>query len=101
MKKYRFISDPGHGWIEVPILEIAQLNIAAQISSCSYISGALTHVYLEEDCDAGIFFQAKGWSRDISAHIVEVYQDPCWIRRMQSFNGEHFAAHVEIVEVTE
>ena len=98
MKKYRFISDPGHGWLEVPTLEIAQLGIAAEISSCSYISGANTHVYLEEDCDMAVFCRAKGWPRgSISEHITEVFKDPCWIRDMRSFNGKHFAAHVEVV----
>lgn len=96
----RFISDPGHGWLEVPILELAQLGIAADISSCSYISAGMTHVYLEEDCDAGVFFRAKDWTnQDVAANIIEVYKDPCWIRDMQSFNGKHFAEHVQIVDV--
>ena len=53
MSKYTFIADGGHGWLSVPLEEIKKLGITDQISAYSY----MTHkrVYLEEDCDAGIF----------------------------------------------
>ena len=57
MKTYRFVSDSGHGWLEVPIFELAYFRLLNKISSCSYISKVGT-VWLEEDCDASIFLKA-------------------------------------------
>jgi hypothetical protein len=74
-KKYRFISDPGHGWLEVPGHEIAKLGIADKISEYSYVHGKM--VYLEEDCDAKIFIDAKGLT---VADIVYVYEESTAIR---------------------
>ena len=52
-----FISDPGHGWLKVPLTDIATLGIEDDISACSFIKGhyayhsaALT-TSLEEDGD--------------------------------------------------
>jgi hypothetical protein len=60
MRKVRSVfhvySDPGHGWIAVPRTLLAQLGIAHQISRFSYERGATA--FLEEDCDAGVFFEA-------------------------------------------
>lgn len=51
MKEYRFIADPGHGWLVVPLAEVRASG--AKISPYSYINGDMA--YLEEDCDAGAF----------------------------------------------
>ena len=102
MIKYTLISDPGHGWLRVPMLELISLGIADKISTCSYIDQSKQHVYLEEDCDLAIFAKAKGWQAGLlDEHITEVFQDPCNIRNMQSFNGKFYASHIEIVMVTE
>jgi hypothetical protein len=55
-KKYIFHSDPGHGWFAVRLTELAFLKIADKISAYSYVKGDTA--YLEEDCDAGLFFKA-------------------------------------------
>ena len=55
--KYNFISDDGHGWLSVPLKEIAQLGIKDTISQYSYINGK--SAYLEEDSDAGKFLDAR------------------------------------------
>jgi len=55
--KYDFYSDGGHGWLKVPITELERLQIQNQISSASYMRKGSS--YLEEDCDAGIFIDAK------------------------------------------
>jgi hypothetical protein len=53
---FTFYADPGHGWLKVPRPLLKDLGIAGQISRFSYQnSGA---VYLEEDCDAGLFKDA-------------------------------------------
>jgi hypothetical protein len=56
MKTYKFYADPGHGWLAVKITELMQLGIITQISAYSYMRGATA--YLEEDCDATLFFVA-------------------------------------------
>ena len=33
------VVDPGHAWLRVPLMEIAQLGIEDQISAYSYING--------------------------------------------------------------
>lgn len=53
---YRFIEDPGHGWLEVPKAELAEVGVADKITEYSYING--DKVYLEEDCDAPCFIKA-------------------------------------------
>lgn len=54
---YFFISDPGHGWLQVPIRELEELGIASEVSPSSRQSGDTA--YLEEDCDAELFASAK------------------------------------------
>ena len=56
MKTYKFYADPGHGWLAVKIEELMQLGIITQISVYSYMRGGTA--YLEEDCDATLFFTA-------------------------------------------
>ncbi len=51
-----FISDPGHGWLRIPLADIAALEIEEDISPYSFIDGRFA--YLEEDCDYTIFVEA-------------------------------------------
>ena len=44
---FRFISDPGHGWLEVPRSLLSELGILEEITTYSYQKKEL--VYLEED----------------------------------------------------
>ena len=48
--KFRFISDPGHGWLEVPVDLVDRAGVIGAVSKYSYHKGDL--LYLEEDCDA-------------------------------------------------
>ena len=82
--KYRFISDPAHGWLEVPVKELEQLGIANKISACSYIDragGAGNHLaYLEEDCDLAIFAKAIdcypiGWQAFEDEYVTVIHRD--------------------------
>lgn len=54
---YKFISDAGHGWIEVPLYEIQKLGLTEKITPYSHQKGDM--VYLEEDRDASAFVEAK------------------------------------------
>ncbi|MCP4415894.1 MAG: hypothetical protein GY805_04680 [Chloroflexi bacterium] len=59
-----FISDPGHGWLRVPLKDIAALRIEEDISPYSFIDGryayhsAMLTTGLEEDCDYTVFVNA-------------------------------------------
>ena len=52
-----FISDPEHGWLKMPIGELAALGIENQITSCSFLNGRF--VYLEEDQDASTYLASR------------------------------------------
>jgi CTP:phosphocholine cytidylyltransferase-like protein len=56
MRVFNFYSDPGHGWIKVPIEVLKSLGIADKVSFYSYYRKGFA--YLEEDCDADLFFRA-------------------------------------------
>ena len=82
-RKYLFITDPGHGWLRVPLVDIT--DSGAPISRYSYRDH--TYGYLEEDCDAGAFLQAVAdmggecsITHDSSACIAGAPE--CFIRRL-------------------
>ena len=98
--KYRFISDPGHGWIEVPWNEVIELDIFELISSCSYVDRKGAYCYLEEDCDLSVWAVAMGFPHDEDAkhcekptpwqtfwdeRIISVYEENTSIRNMAPF----------------
>ena len=56
LKILEYHYDAGHGWVKVPLKEIKDLNIQAQITGYSYVKGA--DAYLEEDCDASSYIAA-------------------------------------------
>lgn len=73
---YRFIEDPGHGWLEVPLAEVHALGIP--VSAYSYRSADFA--YLEEDVDFEAFVRAKTL-RGQPVEFVRHYQDPTPVRR--------------------
>ncbi len=48
--------DCGHGWLRVPLMSCEGLDI----SIYSYIDRGAGFLYLEEDCDAGVWLDAHG-----------------------------------------
>ena len=60
--KYKFHYDAGHGWLAVKFSDLKELGIETQISAYSYMGDKEyndnTIIYLEEDCDYGVFFSA-------------------------------------------
>lgn len=75
---FRFIHDPGHGWLEVSISLLDTLNIKNQISEYSYVYNG--KAYLEEDCDMPIFLNAYKASFGDSPNITSVFQKRTRIR---------------------
>lgn len=83
MKTYKFIEDPGHGWLEVEVSELQRFNLQQQISAFSYAKG--DKVYLEEDCDMPIFLRAKRAAGE-EYETRRIYQENTPIRGYQSWS---------------
>lgn len=76
--QFTFHSDPGHGWLEVPLHEIKVLGL--KVSDYSYYNGVDT-VYLEEDGDATKFFYEFERAYDIKLKLKNKYYNrECFIR---------------------
>ena len=62
-RNYTFYCDPGHGWLKVSFKEIKALGIEDKITAHSYMrynkNARGWDIYLEEDCDATLFYEAK------------------------------------------
>ena len=57
MKTYTYYSDPGHGWLAVNRADVQDVGLTpSMFSPCSYMKDDT--LYLEEDCDAGLFVAA-------------------------------------------
>jgi hypothetical protein len=67
MKPIVYYTDPGHGWFAVKRAELAQLGILGQVSHYSYQRGRT--VYLEEDCDATLYFTAHKAAGTVPPYI--------------------------------
>ncbi|MCK5548792.1 MAG: hypothetical protein KAI64_07235 [Thermoplasmata archaeon] len=72
--RYTFISDPGHGWLRVPLAEIKDVAL----SNYSYRDHEFA--YLEEDCDAPKFMSEKGVTFDDidEVHVEEFNRRTKW-----------------------
>ena len=80
--KFRFIEDPGHGWLEVDRADLNRFGLGASTSGCSYQNR--DKVYLEEDCDAGPFVDAVKAAGN-TVEIVTVYQENTPIRNYAGY----------------
>jgi len=69
---FKYIQDPGHGWLEVPRNLLAKLEVEYDISQHSYIDRS--RAYLEEDCDMPTFIEAfEKHKPDVEIVLVEVH----------------------------
>jgi len=81
--------DGAHGWFAVPRLELKQLGIESQVSGYSYQKNST--VYLEEDCDALLFFnalEAQGHGAFEDHTIEYVYRDRSPVRGYEDYAPE-------------
>lgn len=81
---YTYHTDPGHGWVEVPMLTINDLGLADKISEYSYRNG--DKVYLEEDCDASLFINALK-DLGLKYSLVTQYREHTPIRRYKRYKS--------------
>ena len=80
MKTFTFHTDPGHGWLEVTVADIADLGLTRKdFSSYSYTMRGI--LYLEEDCDAPVFIKAfKAKHGEDAFRTVEEHKEVTPIR---------------------
>ena len=50
--KFTYYTDPGHGWLKVPVSVLQKFKVDLKISNHSYLSPSKEFAYLEEDSDA-------------------------------------------------
>ena len=85
----RFYIDSGHGWLEVPTVDVAKSGVIP--SKYSYIDVDNGRTYLEEDCDASAYLTAIGCQFDLAitwGGIKEIYiNGDAWIRDLPHCNG--------------
>jgi len=108
LKELRFISDPGHGWLEVPTADIeASGYIPSQYSHVEHLSeprgyrhqwGTLSWTYLEEDCDVAGFIQALGVAPDLvgpTVSYISYYERTdyeSWVRELPRCSGAGYVS---------
>jgi hypothetical protein len=51
-----YVSDPSHGYLKVPVRLAENLNFINKISEYSFFNK--DYIWLEEDCDMALFFDA-------------------------------------------
>lgn len=83
MTAYTFHQDPGHGWIEVSLEEVKRLGIKP--SRYSYQNK--TSAYLEEDCDATLFIEAKKAAGESYTFNEQHTNYDSFIRNLPQFQG--------------
>lgn len=89
---YRFIEDPGHGWLEVSTAELRQLDIAHKVSTCSYQSKDGRTAYLEEDSDLSLWARARGfeagatdWRDFWTSRVQTEHQENTFVRNLPMY----------------
>ena len=80
---YKFHTDPGHGWLEVPQVDLDALGVTDQVSEYSYFRNG--QVFLEEDCDATYFGKAFEERFGCWPRHTEIYLEVTPIRQFEKF----------------
>jgi hypothetical protein len=82
---YSYHSDPGHGWAEVPYIELVRLGINKNVSSYSYRDND-NNVFLEEDCDMSLWYHAHEAHYGKYPEIADVLHDhDCFVRNLNRY----------------
>ena len=84
-QEFTIHTDPGHGWIQVPMLMVFELGFAHDVTHWSYMDDSF--VYLEEDCDARLFILAFNEAHGERPQINEQYSDnESFVRNLKRFD---------------
>ena len=82
--KITYFNDGGHGWYSVKRSKLAAMGVLGKVSGFSYQKG--DSVYLEEDCDAGLFFNALTEEEKQSIKVIDSYSQACPVRNYERFS---------------
>jgi hypothetical protein len=82
--KVTYFNDSGHGWYSVKRSKLEVMGVLNKVSVFSYQKG--DSVYLEEDCDAGLFFNNLTEEERQSIKVVESYSRACPVRNYERFS---------------
>lgn len=82
--KITYFNDGGHGWFSVKREKLKSMGILDKISGFSYQKGK--SVYLEEDCDASLFFNALTEEEKQSIKIINSYKNRSPVRNYSRFS---------------
>lgn len=81
--KIIYHNDGGHGWYAVKRKKLESMGILNNVSGFSYERGET--VYLEEDCDASLFFNALSEEEKATIKVIDSYQDRSPVRSYSRF----------------
>ena len=91
--KLNFYSDPGHGWLRVPLALLDKLGLVDKISPYSYMQGPWA--YLEEDCDASEFLaEMRRQGVRVSFREINCPHNYSRIRTFPQYSGRRVAAQL-------
>lgn len=96
--KVKWFSDPGHGWLRVPLEQIVELGIKDDVSPFSYMDE--TYAYLEEDQDATHWLNTAFEGdveayRNFSNQLDDEYQDRTFIRNLAGYHANTVVARAK------
>jgi len=84
---FNYHTDPGHGWLAVKVKDAKAVGLDVRdFTSCSYKSKSGQTLYLEEDCDMTIFWEA--WTKNYPGEVFWSHVRPChtnkrhWVRSL-------------------
>lgn len=92
-----FIEDPGHGWLRIPLADVATLGIQDDITACSFIEG--NYAYLEEDCDYSTFYKACQ-DQGVAQPTIPTEYVPYFDRSKPRFTPDRFKQRLAQVTAT-
>lgn len=81
--KIIYHNDGGHGWYAVKRKKLESMGILGRVSGFSFERGQT--VYLEEDCDASLFFGALTKEEKEQIKIIDSYKHYSPIRSYERF----------------
>jgi hypothetical protein len=81
--KLLYYTDPGHGWVRVPLKSLAKLGIADKISRYSYVR--TVYAYLEEDNDYSVYLEALKATGKTVEFVNRHTDRQCRIRSYSSY----------------
>jgi hypothetical protein len=82
--KIIYFNDSGHGWYSVKRSKLESMGVLSKVSGFSYQKGE--SVYLEENCDASLFFNALTEEEKQSIKVIDSYSQSCPVRRYERFS---------------